>query len=511
MDVNTERNNPASSHEANPKAKQIRRKENLTTILLLVLAFVLTFFTLGFIWMMTTWSNMTIYEIIYHLKSPLQGTGDSMVSSFILKVILPDLAVTLGIGLIFYLIKGTKPRRLTRIILPCACLVSFIITGTYLCNWLEVPEYLTLSSETSTFVDDHYRNPDSEGLVFPSKKRNVVMLFLESMETTYSDTADGGAFPEDVIPELTEMAKTGEDFSGTDPSLNGANVLPGTGWTIASVFAQTSGLPLLIPVSENSMSEQTSFFPNTQCLGDILKSQGYTQELLLGSDGSFGGRSLYFSQHGGYAIEDYNYALEQGWIPEGYKVWWGYEDSKLFQFARNRLTALAAEDKPFNLTMLTVDTHFEDGYLCPECPTTFGDNQYANVMACSSRQVSSFLAWMQTQDFYKDTSVVIVGDHPTMDADFCNAVPSDYVRKSYVAYLNSAVSCQDPSLRRDYSPLDTLPTTLASMGVTIPDETLGLGVNLFSSSPTLIEEYGLEDVKTELLKKSELIDTLFSN
>jgi uncharacterized BrkB/YihY/UPF0761 family membrane protein len=121
MDVNTERNNPASSHEANPKAKQIRRKENLTTILLLVLAFVLTFFTLGFIWMMTTWSNMTIYEIIYHLKSPLQGTGDSMVSSFILKVILPDLAVTLGIGLIFYLVKGTKPRRLTRIILPCAC------------------------------------------------------------------------------------------------------------------------------------------------------------------------------------------------------------------------------------------------------------------------------------------------------------------------------------------------------------------------------------------------------
>jgi hypothetical protein len=36
-------------------------------------------------------------------------------------------------------------------------------------------------------------------------------------------------------------------------------------------------------------------------------------------------------------------------------------------------------------------------------------------------------------------------------------------------------------------------------------------VNLFSSSPTLIEEYGLEDVKTELLKKSELIETLFSN
>ena len=59
--------------------------------------------------------------------------------------------------------------------------------------------------------------------------------------------------------------------------------------------------------------------------------------------------------------------------------------------------------------MLTVDTHFEDGYVCDECDDTFGDNQYANVMACSSRRVAEFVKWVQSQDFYENTTIVISG------------------------------------------------------------------------------------------------------
>ena len=102
---------------------------------------------------------------------------------------------------------------------------------------------------------------------------------------------------------------------------------------------------------------------------------------LLGSDASFGGRRLYYTQHGHYAIRDYNYAVWNDWIPRDYRVWWGYEDHKLFGFARKQLTELAKKKQPFNFTMLTVDTHFPDGYVCEYCPHTFGSNQYANVMA----------------------------------------------------------------------------------------------------------------------------------
>lgn len=67
--------------------------------------------------------------------------------------------------------------------------------------------------------------------------------------------------------------------------------------------------------------------------------------------------------------------------------------------------------------MLTVDTHFTDGYLCDLCDDEY-DDQYSNVMACSSKQVAEFVEWVQEQDFYENTTIVISGDHLTMDSDY---------------------------------------------------------------------------------------------
>ena len=194
--------------------------------------------------------------------------------------------------------------------------------------------------------------------------------------------------------------------------------MPGTTWTMGAMFGQTSGLPLNISIDDNAMDTQESFFPGIITLGDILQEEGYSQTLLIGSDATFGGRKLYFTDHGQYDIVDYEYAVENKMIPEDYKVWWGYEDEKLFGFAKERLLELSKQDDPFNLTMLTVDTHFEDGYVCELCPDTFGDNQYANVMACSSKQVKEFVDWIQEQDFADDTTIVISGAEKESDLYF---------------------------------------------------------------------------------------------
>lgn len=50
------------------------------------------------------------------------------------------------------------------------------------------------------------------------------------------------------------------------------------------------------------------------------------------------------------------------------------------------------------------------------------------------------------------------------------------------------------------------PTILASMGVEIEDDRLGIGTNLFSETPTVYEEYGFEYVNNELEKKSEFMN-----
>ena len=233
---------------------------------------------------------------------------------------------------------------------------------------------------------------------------------------------DGGAFDQNVIPELTEVARNNISFSNSDLLAGGAYPAFGSTWTMGGMFAQTSGLPLKIPIDGNAMSNQDLFMPAVTSIGDILAEQGYRQSLLIGSDAEFGGRKNYFEQHGNYEMLDYGWANANGKFRRITGVWWGYEDQKLFDIAKEKLTEISMTGQPFNFTMLTVDTHFEDGYVCDLCPDTFGDNQYANVMACSSRQVKEFVDWIQQQDFAADTTIVISGDHPTMDSDFCEDV-----------------------------------------------------------------------------------------
>ena len=459
-------------------------------------------------WMFATWTNLSMDELVYHLTAPLDGTNTDMIWDYVRVCAVPTILVIFFPILILIAWRKKEKVHLFRGIINLVALVGIIVMLGYTWTELGVGDYLKDQNTESKFIEDEYVDPTDVEVVFPEQKRNLIYIFLESMETTYSDVDDGGAFDENVIPELTEIAQTNEDFSGADPKLNGGYSLAGTTWTMGAMFAQTSGLPLNISISANDMDTQDSFFPGVTTLGDILSDAGYTQTLLIGSEAQFGGRKLYFQEHGNYEMEDYSYAIENGLIPSDYKVWWGYEDQKLFEFAKEKLLQLSQGDEPFNLTMLTVDTHFEDGYVCEQCPTEY-DTQYSNVMACSSRQVGEFLKWIQQQDFYENTTIVISGDHPTMDSDYCAEIDQEgnYDRRVFTAYINAAAYAQDQQ-ERTYSTFDNFPTTLAALGVQIDGDRLGLGTNLFSGTKTLLEEFGNSKVNAELKKKSEFIEKL---
>ena len=459
-------------------------------------------------WMFATWTNLSMDELVYHLTAPLDGTNTDMIWDYVRVCAVPTILVIFFLILILIAWRKKEKVHLFRGIINLVALVGIIVMLGYTWTELGVGDYLKDQNTESKFIEDEYVDPTDVEVVFPEQKRNLIYIFLESMETTYSDVDDGGAFDENVIPELTEIAQTNEDFSGADPKLNGGYSLAGTTWTMGAMFAQTSGLPLNISISANDMDTQDSFFPGVTTLGDILSDAGYTQTLLIGSEAQFGGRKLYFQEHGNYEMEDYSYAIENGLIPSDYKVWWGYEDQKLFEFAKEKLLQLSQGDEPFNLTMLTVDTHFEDGYVCEQCPTEY-DTQYSNVMACSSRQVGVFLKWIQQQDFYENTTIVISGDHPTMDSDYCAEIDQEgnYDRRVFTAYINAAAYAQDQQ-ERTYSTFDNFPTTLAALGVQIDGDRLGLGTNLFSGTKTLLEEFGNSKVNAELKKKSEFIEKL---
>ena len=307
-----------------------------------------------------------------------------------------------------------------------------------------------------------------------------------------------------MIPNLEQLQLNNINFSNND-KLGGAMQVYGVGWTVAGMVAQTSGVPLKLTIDGNSYSGYSSFLPGVYSLGEVLENNDYKNYIMMGSDATFAGRRDYFSSHGNYEIYDLLWARENKLIPQDYKIWWGYEDSKLFQFAKDKLNEIAYNDEPFNFTILTADTHFPDGYLDESCNDIISNDHYSASFSCSDRMIGEFIDWASKQDFYNDTVIIISGDHLGMQTDFYSSLPEGYQRTVYNTFINSCVTSENTK-NRLFSTLDMYPTTLAALGATIEGDKLGLGTNLFSNKETLIEKYGYDYFDKELKKRSIFYD-----
>ena len=328
---------------------------------------------------------------------------------------------------------------------------------------------------------------------------------LESMETTYLSTEEGGGVDTNLIPELSQLADENVNFSQSS-GIGGFQEVPGSGWTIGAMVAQTAGVPLKTPSTlsdrYNGYGKDGVFLPGLTSLTSVLKDNGYRQALMVGSDVSFGGRDAYYKSHGIDEIYDLYTARADDIIPEDYYVWWGMEDMYLFQYATEKISELAADDQPFAFTMLTVDTHHVGGYKCALCDSDHAEN-YENVISCSSRQVYEFVRWLQGQDFYDNTTIVITGDHRTMDNGYISRnVDESYTRRVYNCFINAAAEPVQAK-NREFTTLDMFPSILAALGCQIDGNRLGLGTNLFSSIPTLAEVMGYDAFCSEIEKDSE--------
>ena len=402
-----------------------------------------------------------------------------------------------------------NPSRISLKVKMIYVLIIFGASLWYLLASFNVGGYIRSISQSSQLFEQHYVDPRTATITFPQKKRNLVYIYLESMENTLASAKYGGQMDRSRIPELEVLAldSGNASFSNQASGLGGALPVAGTGWTSAGMAAQSMGVPLkqtLFNTEETGDRAYKQFLPGAWGLGDVLAAEGYNQSFIMGSRATFGGRDVLLEQHGNYTILDFAAMQENGTLPPDYGVWWGYEDRKLFQFAREEITRLAATGKPFNVQMLTADTHFPDGYLDPTCQTPY-QRQYDNVHACSSARVMEFVRWIQTQSFGDNTTIVIVGDHLGMQTAYYDDIITDagYQRTIYNVFVNSAVATSRQQSRL-FSTLDLYPTTLAAMGAKIKDNRLGLGTNLFSDEETLMERYGSAGaLSAELEKRSD--------
>ena len=363
--------------------------------------------------------------------------------------------------------------------------------------------YVRMKLGRSTIYENCYVVPDSSIVTFPEKKRNLVFIYLESMENTYASRELGGSQDRNYIEPLTDLAAQEDcvSFSNTE-LLGGASVfVPSLTFTQGSTVAQTSGISLNTQLFPETPEPE---FPDAIRLEDILRDNGYAQLYIEGSKGEFSMYDKYVGRYDDCTLFDRVTAAEQGYTDEdGDYIWkWGIEDRKLFDITKQLVTDMAQGGRPFFVTMYTMDTHtFECGHRCPNCDSSIKSDYLASV-ECSSRLTAAFIGWLREQPFFENTTVILVGDHLGNEKTTLVDIGDGYTRTTYNCFINPAKQPAETK-HRLFSSVDMFPTTLSAIGAEIRGDRLGLGTDLFSETPTLCEELGEEEYKLQLERTSD--------
>ncbi|TLG77109.1 sulfatase-like hydrolase/transferase [Culicoidibacter larvae] len=478
-------------------------KHRLFLILITILTFV-TIFVVGFTtWMVYNFGDVSFEQYFFSITAPTAGTP----TSFYIQIAMAIgviLLVTLIVVFIYYLIlKKVKlkssVKKLSILLITGALLFSSLF---YMNANLKIATYFF--AETTTFFEDNYVKPSSDIITFPKQKKNLIYIYLESFEATYFSKELGGAVDINLMPNLTALINEPGAVSFSGGELMGGGIqAPETGYSIAGMFAQQSGLPFKVPVKGNDYGTKYEFATGAITLGDILKQEGYNLQFLVGADGTFAGVNNFYQTHGDFEILDVKVAKDEGKIPQEYLVWWGFEDRKLFEFSREKLEAITQQDQPFAMVIEADDSHFPDGYTDEACPKDRTE-PYENSISCVDSMVGEFINYLKQQPYYEDTVIVLHGDHLSMEQEYFKTLDPNYERRTFNAYLNldqtkvAGVKNKD----RLFNSMDVFPTVLSAMNVDIKGNRLGLGTDLFSGQQTLYEKFGTDFVNAELAKKS---------
>ena len=237
--------------------------------------------------------GVTLKEILYTVLSPMDGADTGFLKDAF-RVCLPPVILTVLVWIAYSVLDSkiadkisaditlkTKKKnygfsvfKISKILIVMCLIVSLSVTTVKAQNSLKIVEFVSAYIQRTQIYEDYYVDPNTVSIEAPANKKNLIYIYLESMETTYASTEDGGFQPsENYIPRLTEIANDNISFSNNE-KLGGFISVGGTGWTMASLFATTAGVPFSFPVEANSMNSRASFASGITSLGDILNNTG---------------------------------------------------------------------------------------------------------------------------------------------------------------------------------------------------------------------------------------------
>ncbi len=350
-------------------------------------------------------------------------------------------------------------------------------------------EHLILSCfeyEETVFYEDRYKYVGDVSFD-KNKKRNVILILAESFENKYSSVLINNTLYKVNDDEAVKFNNLTEGYSQR--------------WTQGAIFSAFTGSHIhylsdfyryrlgdIRPYYEEDeflivANKAGEFFdfdtPNIRYLGDITKENGYINIFAKAGKIEFSGTDKLLLAHGFdkeniYDFENFKHFIDHRMIGK----WWGVPDFIVFEAFKDRLKNID-KNKPFLGILLTVELHTGDNPFYPDVRS----QAFATIS-----NLNNFIEWFKKQDFYENTTLIIVGDHKKMGRF---VKPGGGV---YNAFFNLPENLKNNlNTNRMFNHIDLFPTILEIMGGDIKDRKAGLGVSLFSNNKTLAEEYSYDE------------------
>ncbi|UWP87853.1 sulfatase-like hydrolase/transferase [Aliiroseovarius crassostreae] len=339
----------------------------------------------------------------------------------------------------------------------------------------------------------------------PERQKNLVIVYLESLERTYSEIEETRA----AYAPFAEFERQGLAF-------NNIVQVAGTQFTAAGLVATQCGVPLLargvfhvgrkMKANEDVIPDFTEFLPGVTCLGDILTRDGYNASYVNGSRLTVFSKGALFRSHGYQRV--FGLRSYDGWEEESRTNLWGMNDDLLFERVKRELGHLAAQDAPFLLSTLTLSTHGPDALLDGTCPADeTALSKLPAAIACSGAHVADLINEIKRLGIWDDTIVLLASDHLAARNTLYDQLSArKEARRNQVTFLNAGSVRQVDRLG---SMVDVYPTILELLGYQLQNGTANMGTSLLSDQSNFVETHGVEGFNESIRGNSDMQELLW--
>lgn len=297
-------------------------------------------------------------------------------------------------------------------VIVCSCLVILagIYSGTFLSYKNITLDYYKINKNQKLSIDECYHKlkgcesyrPVNAIQATPGK--NIVIVYCESLETGYLKNEQ---LSKDMV-NIKKIMEKDDNWSFYD----NYNCLPGSTWTIGALYSTQTGLPTSFFGDGNKMFEKkNNYKTKLPSYGLILAKSGYDNLFLTGCSLDFAGTGNVMRGFGYrcMGVNSFTKTTETG------RTTWGMHDYDLFVKAKEEYKKLLDGGSPFNLTLLTIDTHFPKGFPDKRMQQHIGIDADLETMDFSVASLDwliyDFIEYIQNEDKLNNTAILILGDH----------------------------------------------------------------------------------------------------